>query len=102
MHYLFYGDVDPFGQGWPLILQASALVSAFIITLLLHCPITSALGVYVGLVGLMLVSGASEYPMSSSVGFAVHGYLPAAFGAALAIGVRYGTCWKIPPASASN
>ncbi len=83
-HSLIYGQTDPFTHGWPIGLQISALLSALAITMLLHCPIPSALGLYGGLVGFMLASGAAEYPVASAIGLAVHGLLPAVIGSAIA------------------
>ncbi len=91
VHFLIYGDVDPIGHGWPMCLQVTSLLSTFIFGLVLHCNTISALGVYAGLVGLVLVAGPSEYPMSSAIGLAIHGFLPAAFGAALASSILYAT-----------
>lgn len=91
VHYLVYGETDPFSHGWPLLLEASSLLSAFVIALWLRCFSTAALGIYVGLLGFMYGSGSADYPMSSAVGLAVHGFLPAAFASALAFGF---VCWN--------
>jgi hypothetical protein len=84
VHQLIYGKADPFQHDWPLCLQASSLICSLIISFVFRSTTAAALGVYVGIVGFMLVSGQSEYPMSSIVGLMIHGFLPAALGAAIA------------------
>lgn len=89
VHFLVYSDTDPFAQGWPLLLEGSAFLSAFLIALRLRCTAILALGIYLGLLGFMFASGKADYPGSSAIGLAIHGFLPAALGSALAFGLIY-------------
>jgi hypothetical protein len=77
----FRGDPDPFNDGWPFFLQAGAFAGALAVTLLVRRPIAAALGLYCGLVAHILVTGASEYPMSTCLALAVHALIPAIAGA---------------------
>jgi hypothetical protein len=84
VHVVLCKQSDPFEHGWPLCLQVSALLLSLIIALSLRCTATVALGVFVGLVGWMLVSARAEYPVSSAIGLLIHGFIPGALGSVIA------------------
>jgi peptidoglycan/LPS O-acetylase OafA/YrhL len=102
LSYLIDGDPDPIGHGWPLCLQVSSLLTTFLVALRFHRTITLALGVYAGLVALMLGSGASEYPLASAIGLAIHGLLPALLGFAMATLLRVRNCPTVPANKSAN
>jgi hypothetical protein len=102
IHWLVYADTDPFPHGWPLLLEISAFVLATMVALRAHYPIVSALGLYAGLVALMLASGESEYPIASMIALAVHGLIPAALGVGLALWIRYLLGSRISQARATD
>lgn len=82
------GDSDPFQAGWPLFLQLAACLATFVVTWK-WCPgIMSAVGLYAGLAGYMLALRTSEYPVSSLIALAIHGFVPALVGSLVAFAVR--------------
>jgi hypothetical protein len=94
LRFLFHGDPDPFNGGWPLYLQAGALAGSLAITLLVRRPLAAALGLYCGLAAYVLLTGASEYPMSSCIALAVHALIPASAGAIIGYFVITRARWK--------
>ena len=84
IHYLVYADTDPLRHGWPLCLHILAFLISMIMTLLFRSAITSAVGVYAGLIVFMLSFAGAEYPASSAIALAVHGLLPATIGSTIA------------------
>jgi len=101
VHSAIFMQADPFAHGWPLCLQVSAFLSSLIIAVSLRCSATVAIGVYIGLVGWMLASGQAEYPASSEVGLLIHGFIPAALGAAIAFAVVWNRV-RVPRPPAAN
>jgi hypothetical protein len=102
VQFLVFGNADPFTHGWPLWLEASAFLITLIFTLRGHCPTVLTLGLYAGLVGVMLVAGESEYTVASAIALAVHGFVPAACGSALGWLVLSGMRSQIAQASAAS
>lgn len=92
MRQVFFGQADPFVDGWPLFLQVGSLVGALLIGYVFKRPFAAALGIYLGLEAHLLLFAKVEYPASASIALAVHGLLPALLGAsvclALLIAVR--------------
>ena len=101
LHRVFYGQADPFRQGWPFCLHASAFLSSLIIAYLFRCTTGVALAVYAGLAGPMLVSGQSEYPISSAISLLIHGFIPAALGSITAF-VAINNRASVPSGSATE
>lgn len=84
LHYAFHGDIDPFSHGWPFLLQIGAFVSALVAATFFRQPIAAAVGIFAGLAAIMLISGASPYPVASLLAIAIHAFIPAMMGAAAA------------------
>lgn len=82
------GDSDPFQPGWPWFLQSTAFVTAFAISWKWPLGVTSAVGLYAGLAADMLALRASEYPASSLIALAIHGFVPALVGSVIALVMR--------------
>jgi hypothetical protein len=78
---LLLGNADPFNDNWPLYLPATSFAAPLACTRLTRRPFASALGLYCGLVGYMLLTGACAYPTTSAIALAVHGLFPACLGA---------------------
>jgi hypothetical protein len=88
IHWIVYGDIDPFAH-WPRLLEFSAFVLTMIVTWQVRSPLASVLGLYAGLIVLMLASGGSEYPVASMIALAAHQFIPAALAFGLALWIRY-------------
>lgn len=86
LHFVIYGAMDPFLHRWPICLQGTAFVVAFLISLAFRGTLASAVGIYTGLVGVMLASE-PEYPAPAAIGLAIHGFGPAVMGAVLSLAV---------------
>ncbi len=82
------GNSDPFQSEWPWFLQSTACVAAFAISWKWPVGVMSAVGLYVGLGGSMLALRASEYPASSLIALAIHGFIPALVGSVIALVMR--------------
>jgi hypothetical protein len=85
---LVYGSADPFQDGWPLFLQATAGLVAFVVSWRWSQGVVSAIGLYVGLIAYMLIEGKPEYPVSSLIALTIHGFVPALVGSLVASAVR--------------
>ncbi|MBC7819982.1 MAG: hypothetical protein IAG10_24125 [Planctomycetaceae bacterium] len=85
---LVCGDSDPFQAGWPLFLQAAACLAALVVSLRWHHGFVSAIGIYLGLAGYTLIVGNPEYPASSLIALAIHGFVPALVGSLVVSAVR--------------
>ncbi len=85
---LVYGSADPFQNGWPLFLQATAGLAAFVVSWRWSQGVISAIGLYVGLIAYMLIEGNPEYPAASLIALAIHGFVPALVGSLVASAVR--------------
>lgn len=83
------GSSDPFQAGWPLFLHGSACVAAFAISWKWLAGLTSAAGVYAGLVGYLLAFENPEYLAASLIALAIHGFIPALFGSLVALAIRF-------------
>lgn len=92
LRQLFCGDADPFQSDWPLFLHAAACLSAFAVAWPSRQRLASAIGVYVGLVGYVLVVGKPEYPASTLIALAIHGFVPALVGSLIAFAVSRRFC----------
>jgi hypothetical protein len=86
---LLCGDSDPFQSSWPLFLQVAACLSAFAVSWKWRQSTAAAVGLYVGLAGYLLILGNPEYPGSSLIALAVHGFAPALVGSLIALVVHY-------------
>lgn len=84
VHWQLFSTVDPFHDGSPLCLHLCAFLLSFVVALSMRSAITGPIGLYAGLIGLVLVTGASEYPMASAIGLLIHGFFPAVMGSAAA------------------
>ena len=82
------GCSDPFQAGWPLFLQATVCFAAIAISSIGDPAVTSAFGLYTGLVGYMLAIENPEYPVASLIALTIHGLIPALIGALVAIAFR--------------
>ena len=81
---LILGNPDPFSAGWPLFLQATACLAAFMVSWRWNHGVTSAVGLYAGLVGYLMAWGNPEYPAASMIALAIHGFIPALSGSLVA------------------
>lgn len=86
-----YGAADPFDDGWPVFLQATAFGTAFVVAKFWRRHIAIPIGLYVGLVAYMLMAGNPEYHAASVIALAVYGLLPSLAGWGLANALRYGS-----------
>lgn len=84
---LVLGNADPFRSDWPLFLHAAACLLAFAVAWSSRQRWASAIGVYAGLVGYVLVAGKPEYPVSTLIALAIHGFVPALVGSLVAFAV---------------
>ncbi len=98
VNWLVHGVLDPFPQGWPLVLNLSAFGLAAVAALRVPSPLALALGLYAGLVAVMLASGEAEYPIASMIALALHGLVPAALGALPGAGIRYAAGGRVSEA----
>jgi hypothetical protein len=80
MHFLIRGHSDPINSDLPYYLPITSFVSTAVIVYQLRCPVMTASGVFGGLVLALFASGGSEYPYSSLIALAVHGFVPALAG----------------------
>lgn len=99
VRWLMRGSADPFTVGWPLDLQLVSLSLTFLSIWFTSRPFLTAIGIYCGLVGNLLVCGHSEYPVTSVIALTIHGLFPALTGAL--IGVITQT-WLHPAAKNEN
>jgi len=84
---LALGSSDPFQSNWPVFLQATAFLGALAVSWHWRQCIAPALGLFAGLAGYLLILGNSEYPVSSLIALAIHGFLPALAGSLIAYAV---------------
>lgn len=89
---LVRGDADPFQSDWPLFLHAAACLSAFAVAWSSRQRLASAIGVYAGLVGYVLIVGKPEYPASTLIALTIHGFVPALVGSLAAFAVSCRSC----------
>lgn len=83
LRWIIRGSADPFQTHWPLDLQAGAAALTLLFGLGTGTPFVAAIGVYLGLVAALFVDGGADYPASSLIALAVHGFLPGLAAAVL-------------------
>jgi hypothetical protein len=88
---LALGDPDPFQGDWPIFLQTAACLAALAVSWHWRQILASPIGIYAGLAGYLLILGKAEYPASSMIALAIHGFLPAVAGSLISLAVNY---WK--------
>ena len=82
------GRSDPFQAGWPLFLPATVCFAAIAISSIGYPALTSAFGLFTGLVVYLLAFENPEYPVTSLIALAIHGLIPALIGSLVAIAFR--------------
>lgn len=92
LRLLIRGSADPFDNGWPLALQATALLTAVLASGWLRHPWLTATGLYAGLLTylFLVLSPPAPYPVPACIALAVHGLGPALLGAVVASLARLG------------
>jgi len=83
LRWIIRGSADPFQTHWPLDLQAGAVALTLVLGFWTGAPFVAAIGVYFGLVAALFVSGGADYPASSLIALAIHGFLPGLAAAVL-------------------
>lgn len=95
---LIRGSADPFDSGWPLALQATALLTVVLAGGWLRHPWLTALGLYAGLLTFLFTGAAAPYPVSACIALAVHGLGPALLGAVVVSLAQVGRRRRVAPA----